>query len=232
MLLLRAFRAIDDRETCLKFLEGHGKVLTSIGVNKVTSSKSDWVDNPASYVIAVEDMETKDVLGGARVQGSGGTQPLPIAEATGYMDNSIYSLIDKEAEHGTGEICGLWNSRKVAGLGFGSVFLTRAAVVISSKIGMKSLFALCAPYTVKTAEYFGYRTIYSLGKDGTFYYPTLDLLATAMLLEDTSKLEYADEAERNRIMNLREEPVQTAIETNKNREVEIAYQLDISVEIK
>lgn len=211
-------------------MAGHGKILTSIGVRKVTSSKSEWIDNPEVYVIVVEDPETKEVLGGARVQGSAGTQELPIAEATGYMDDSIYTMIEEEANNGgTGEICGLWNSRKVAGMGFGSLFLTRAAVIISSKIKLKSLFALCAPYTIKTAQYFGYKIIYSLGENGTFYYPSLDLLATAMLIEDTSTLEHADSEEKGKIFDLRDNPIQQVTEINKKREVGIHYQLDISM---
>ena len=36
---LRAFRAIDEPETCARFIEGHTHVLTSIGVTKVSYSR-------------------------------------------------------------------------------------------------------------------------------------------------------------------------------------------------
>lgn len=227
MVHLRAFRAIDEPDTCAKFLKGHGDILTSIGVNKVTSSKATWTDNPGTYVIVVEDPETKNVMGGARVDTTFGNYPLPIADATGYMDEKIHQFIDAERENGAGEICGLWNSRKVAGLGFGSLFLTRAAVCISSKVDINSLFALCAPYTVATAEYFGYKVLKEVGNDGTFYYPKLDLLATAMILKNTVALESADAHEKERIVSLREEPNQLFNEENRNREVEIQYYLDL-----
>lgn len=227
MLKLRAFKAIDDPESCKKFLKGHGDILTSIGVNKVTSSKATWMENPGTFVIVVEDPKTGDVMGGARVDTTYGTHPLPIEDATGYMDEKVYQVVKREAPDGAGEICGLWNSRKVAGMGFGSLFLTRAAVTIASKVKVKNLFALCAPYTVATAEHFGYSILTEVGNDGTFYYPKLDLLATAMILKDTTTLEHAEESEKTRIFSLRKDPSQLFTEENRRREVTIQYDLEI-----
>lgn len=229
VLRLRAFKAIDDPESCAKFVKGHGDILTAIGVNKVTSSSPTWVDNPGTFVLVVEDPETNAVLGGARVDTSFGTTKLPISDATSYMDPKVDDLIAKEAVNGTGEICGLWNSRKVAGLGFGSLFLTRAAVTISHQVGVSSLFALCAPYTVATAETFGYGIIKELGNDGTFYYPKLDLLATAMLLPDTLKLEHASDFEKERVFSLRQDPKQYFEEESRRRQVPIQYDLGIKI---
>ena len=112
MIKLRAFRAIDDLNACKKFMLGHRAVLENIGVKKITSSKDEWMENPAVFVIIVENIESNKVLGGARVHVSEGKQPLPIEEATGYLDDSIYGIIKKYADNGTGEICGLWNSRE------------------------------------------------------------------------------------------------------------------------
>lgn len=228
MLRLRAFKAIDDLESCQKFLKGHGDILSSIGVNKVTSSTETWMENPGTYVLVVENTETGEVMGGARVDTSYGNQKLPIAAATGYMDPKIHDFIERESEQGTGEICGLWNSRKVAGLGFGSLFLTRAAVAITTQIKVKSLFALCAPYTVATAENFGYEILKEVGNEGTFYYPKLDLLATAMLLPDTDLLQSASDLELDRVGSLRKKPNQIFTEQSKRKEVEIQYQLEIN----
>lgn len=226
MLILRAFKATDDPESCQKFLKGHGDILTSIGVNKVTSSEATWTENPGTFVLVVEDPETKAIYGGARIDSSMGTEPLPIASATGYMDEKIHDWIAKEAEQGTGEICGLWNSRKVAGMGFGSTFLSRAAVAIAPKVGVHSLFGLAAPYTVALAEGLGYRILTEVGDNGTFYYPKLDLLATAMLLPDTLTMERAEALDRERVFSLREKPNQRIEEQSKRKTVDIQYQLD------
>ena len=220
---LRAFRAIDDHKSCELFIEGHTHVLKSIGVTKVTSSKYEWMHNPASFVLIVESINGQFVYGGARVNVAGGTQPLPIEEATGLLDPKIFKIIKDYANLGTGEICGLWNSREIAGYGIGSIFLTRAAVAISSQIGLQSLFALCAPYTVSMAELVGYEHEKSVGNKGTFYYPKLDLVATAMVLKDVNQLSKATEEDRNAIFTLRKKPNTIRKETLRKKEIEIHY---------
>lgn len=224
---LRAFRAIDDPEACRLFLEGHAHVLTSIGVTKVTSSKNEWTKNPAAFVLIVESLDGKRVYGGARVHVSGGSQPLPIEEATGALDPSIFKLVWKFAQNGTGELCGLWNSREIAGYGIGSIFLIRAAVAISKQIGLQSLFALCAPYTIKPVECCGMELETSIGNQGTFYYPKLDLLATTMILKDVPTLNKAHEEDKIAIFKVREEPNVVRVEELRKKEITIHYETGI-----
>jgi hypothetical protein len=224
---LRAFRAIDDPESCKLFLEGHAYVLTSIGVSKVTSSNDEWTRNPAAFVLIVESLDRTKVYGGARIHVAGGTQPLPIEQATGIMDESVFDLVYQYAQKGTGEICGLWNSREIAGFGIGSIFLTRSAVVIAEQIKLNSLFALCAPYTVKLAESVGYMVDYRIGNKGTFYYPKLDLLATTMILEDMDELKSATKEHATVIKQLRSQRSQVRIEELRNKQIEIHYELQI-----
>ena len=224
---LRAFRAIDDPEACERFIEGHTHVLTSIGVTKVTSSKNEWMYNPAAFVLIVESLDGKKVYGGARIHAAGGTQPLPIEEATGSLDPAIYDLVWKYAQEGTGELCGLWNSREIAGYGVGSIFLSRACVAISTQVGLKSLFALCAPYTVEMGINSGYVIETSIGNSGTFYYPKLDLIATTMILKDTDTLNLAVEEERNTIFKLREKLNIVRREVLRKKEIEIHYEIKV-----
>lgn len=225
---LRAFRAIDDPETCLRFIKGHEHVLTAIGVKKVTSSKDEWMYNPAAFVLIVESLDGENVYGGARIHVAGGTQSLPIEEATGMMDEKIFDLVWSYAQDGTGEGCGLWNSREIAGYGIGSIFLTRAAIAIAPKIGLHTLFALCAPYTVNLTKAVGYRQETGVGNNGTFYYPKLDLLATTMLLDDVINLPTASEEDRNAILALRDLDVGPRIETLRSKEIEIHYDLSLN----
>lgn len=224
---LRAFRAIDDPVSCQLFLEGHEHVLTSIGVTKVTSSKDEWTRNPAAFVLIVESLDRSKVYGGARIHVAGGSQPLPIEQATGMMDDSVFDLVWKYAQNGTGEGCGLWNSREISGYGIGSIFLTRAAIAIAPQIGIESLFALCAPYTVKLTESVGYQLETSIGNNGTFYYPKLDLVATTMILKDLETLSTASEENRNAIMELRQNQNCIRVEVLRNKEIEIHYDIKI-----
>ena len=224
---LRAFRAIDDPDTCRLFVEGHEHVLTSIGVTKVTSSKNEWTNNPAAFVLIVESLDGKKVYGGARVHVAGGSDPLPIEEATGLLDSSIYGLVAEHSKHGTGELCGLWNSREIAGYGVGSIFLSRARLAISSQIGLSSLFSLCAPYTVKMGENAGYEIETSVGNNGTFYYPKLDLIATIMILRDVETLSKAIDEEREAIFSMRESLSQIRVERLRKKEITIHYEIAI-----
>ncbi|TAH00246.1 MAG: hypothetical protein EAZ15_09510 [Sphingobacteriales bacterium] len=221
---LRAFRAIDDPKTCELFVEGHTNVLTSIGITKVTSSKNDWMYNPAAFVLVVESLDGKKVYGGARVHVAGGNQPLPIEQATSALDPSIFNLIWKYAQHGTGELCGLWNSREIAGYGVGSIFLIRSAVAISQQLGLKSLFAFCAPYTIKPVSNCGMALETSIGNDGTFFYPKLDLIASAMILKDVDTLTKAEEEDKNAIIKLRKNLNIVKKEELRKKEITIHYE--------
>jgi len=224
---LRAFRAIDEPETCQLFIEGHTHVLTSIGVTKVTSSKNEWTKNPAAFVMIVESMDGKKVYGGARVHVAGGSEPLPIEQATGAMDKGIFDLVFRFAQYGTGELCGLWNSREIAGYGIGCIFLIRTAVAISYQIGIQSLFALCAPYTIPPGEAVGMELEASIGNDGTFYYPKLDLIATTMVLKDVHTLNKAYEEDKAAIMKIRENLNITRVEVLRRKEITIHYAIQI-----
>lgn len=210
-------------------MEGHRRVLEAHGVKKVTSLNNPWMDDASVFVLIVESKADGRALGGARVHAYTGTEGLPIEAATGEMDSTIFNIVKKEGIYGTGELCGLWNSQEVAGLGIGSFFATRAGVVICEQIGLSSLFALCAPYTVRWAKRVGCTVLNEVGNNGTFYYPKIDLLATAVLLRNTKSLEDANHSEVNRIKYLRENPVSIVYDNppGKRFEVEIDYNLMI-----
>lgn len=227
MIRLRAFKAMDEAETCQKFAEGHMRILKAFGISMITSANLEWAQDPLTYVIVAEDPDTNKVLGGARVQIAGGKLPLPIEKAVKELDPRIHDVVMEYAKEGTGELCGLWNSREIAGLGIGSVYLTRTAVCIAPQLRLKTIFALCAPYTVEMAEKAGFQIATFLGHNGTFYYPKEDLVATGMLLHNSYVLATADEKERTEILSLREHPHQLKLETGRRKEFELQYDLEI-----
>jgi hypothetical protein len=224
---LRAFRAVDDPEACELFFEGHARVLTNIGVKQVTSSNNGWMSNPGSYVLIVESLNGEKVYGGARVHVAGGSEPLPLEQATYALDPRIRDIIGEHAGNGTGEICGLWNSREIAGYGIGSIFLFRAAIAVCIQIGLTSLFGLCAPYTLPMAKNAGFTVLDSIGNHGTFYYPKLDLLATAVYMNDVAGLGNADEQDRTAILKLRRNLNVVLLEELRNKQMTIHYDLQI-----
>jgi len=226
---IRAFRATDDYKTCLKFYEGHKRVLEGRGIGQVTSSTADWMFSNAVFVIVVETMDGSKLYGGARVHAADGKTLLPIETATGDMDPAIHDYVRYYAQSGTGELCGLWNSFEVAGLGIGSLFPSRAAVVISEQIGLDSMFSLCSPATVRFNQWIGSRVFTEVGNSGTFYYPKLDLLATAVFLEDVKELANSHPRERERMRLLRRNLSHFAVEKSpfKNINVNVHYELSI-----
>lgn len=224
MIKIRAFRAVDDQEACLKFIEGHRRLLEiHFGVAKVTSSNQDWVKSENTIVIIVEDETGEKVYGGARVQMVDGKIQLPIEHALGHYDPKIFEFV----KPGCAEICGMWNSMEVAGMGIGSLILCRVCVSIVNQLPIDKIYVLCAPVTTRMGKRVGAVVEESLGDKGIFFYPKDDFVATAMAILDVDVLAHAEEKERENIFELRETPNQLKIEKGPKGEFEVIYQLEI-----
>jgi hypothetical protein len=224
---IKAFRAIDEPELCDRFIEGHARVLTSVGVTQVSSSTHDWKYNPAAYVILCESQDGEKVYGGARVHALGGTQDLPMEEATIDMDPSVAKHVLQTAPKGTGELCGLWNSIEVAGLGIGAVYIIRSSIAILDQLQLGTLWALCSPFSARIARNYSFLKYPHVGNEGTFYYPKIDLLATVCMVENSLELKDGDPKEVKRIFELREQPNQKVDEENRGRLINIDYRLKV-----
>ncbi|MHA7128025.1 hypothetical protein [Algoriphagus namhaensis] len=223
MFRMIAFKAINDHARCRKFIEGHRQVLESIGVKKVTSDNEEWINNPDVIVVIVESVEDGNVYGGARIHKANDQFPLPMVEAIAELDVSIKEVIKEDLDAGTGEICGLWNSRKISGLGIGAIFMSKACLALTPKLGLKSLYALFAPMTVKLGLEMGYEILTEVGNNGTFYYPKLDLIATAMKLYDAEGIPKTSEKHREAIFKIREASQLTIEEEYRGRYVTLQY---------
>lgn len=204
MFKFKAFRAIDDRERCEKFIKGHADVLRQYGVTKVTSSNNDWAFNPFVYVVTVELEETSEVVSGLRIHIAHPDHPLPMEQAVSQVDHKIFQLVKNYSYEGTGEVSGLWNSKSISGYGVGAVLLIRAGIAIVSQLKLGSLLALVAEYTLKPSLQKGFEIEVGIGNSGTFFYPKLDLVATSIVMKDPYNLPLADEYERQVIQELRE----------------------------
>lgn len=228
MLKVKLFRAIDDLDSCKKFAEGHGNVLKDYGVTKVTSAKHDWFHNPDVYVALVLSEDGQEVFGGERVHIANNEFPLPIEAAVGMVEPGIYNLVNSYKNAGkTGELCGLWNAKSIAGKGI-SILLTKIGVVIANVLKMDSLLVLCAPYTVKMCQDAGFEIETSIGNQGTFYYPKLDLIATSLVIKDLENLPHANTEFRVEIQNLIRNPVSTAKGEGPKGNVELIFDLKLN----
>lgn len=226
---IRAFRATEDPETCLKFIQGHRRVLEIYGISNITTNTNNWMYNPSIFVIVVETMDGEKLFGGARVQAADGIHPLPVEDAIGKMDPKIHSEVRHYAQFGAAELSGLWNSKEVAGLGIGSLFPSRVAVALTASLGIQVMFSLCSPATVRFQKWMGGRELETVGNKGTFYYPKLDLIATVLYSDDMLNLTKALPSERERALYIRKYPNHVAREKSpfSNNYVNIHYETEI-----
>ena len=224
MVNINAHVAADNPRECRDFIIGHRRVLEIFDIANITSAKVDWAFSKNTVILTIKS-EGK-LLGGARIQVADTELDLPIQDAVRDLDPSIDNYISNHSNNGgTGELCGLWNTRDAAKLGIGSIFLVRIGVAVSGFVGIESLFGLCAPSTVKVASKGGFKIEDNLGNNGTFYYPKLDLLATAMKIPDLETLNYADPKEKEIIFDLRKKPTQTKVEFSRMGNTNINYDL-------
>ncbi|SKA23192.1 hypothetical protein SAMN04488128_1021787 [Chitinophaga eiseniae] len=228
MLKVRVFKAIEYPEECLQYIAGHRKVLEAYGVTKVTSANVDWMYEPYTYIITVSNDDYTKTYGGCRIQLAGGSVPLPIESAINSMDPRIYDIVKElAATGGTGEFCGLWNSREVAGWGIGSIVLFRVVNAVLNQLPVTTFLGFCAQTTFRNSIRTGYQIMTNIGNQGTFYYPKEDLIATALILNDPLELKSAHPEDRERMMSLRNNPVQTIVEKGPKGEMQVDYDLRI-----
>ncbi|WP_194975030.1 hypothetical protein [Aquiflexum lacus] len=225
MFIFKAFRAIDDPTSCLRFIEGHANVLKEYGVTKVGSSNHFWMYNPYVYVVTVEDIQTGMMVSGVRIHIANRDYPLPIEEAIGKIDRKIHDVVDIYRENGTGEVAGLWNSRSIAGYGIGSMFLSRTAIAIAAQLKLESLLALCSEFTIQPTLDKGFQVEESIGKKGRFRYPNVDFISTCAVLRDVEKIPLALPSEKRYIFDLRKNFDSIRVENSLKGDIEIRYDL-------
>lgn len=222
-ITFRSFTAIKDQETCEEYLHGHVQVLQDYGITNITTNNRHWMSLPNVHGIVAIDEEGK-IVGGVRVHIADGVHPLPVEKAVGYMDPKVASVINEYFDEGTGELCGLWNAKSVAGIGI-SLFLVRAGIAIVNQIRLASLFTICGDYTMPMVTRVGFVVEDSLGNNGEFIYPKDSYIARVLRKMNAETLETADEYDRNRIFDLRNNPIQHTIEPGPKGDVDIDYKI-------
>lgn len=227
MIKIRAFRAVEDLQSCEAYLKGHMQVLVDYNVVKVTSYNKSWMSNPSAYVLVAEDEETGIMVGGIRVEVAKGLYPLPIETAIGHMDPRVHDIVEEYAIHGgVGELCGLWNSKEVKGVGI-SFFLTRAAISIVNQLRFRTMVGICAEYTLKMFTDVGFEINRGLGTNGEFPYPDERYITRSLGILNATTLATADPYDKERILGLRNNVSQIREETGTKGSVLIKYDLNI-----
>ena len=224
-LKIFAFRAIDEPVLCSQYLEGHIKVLTDHGITNVTTNNESWMENPHIYCVVAQDVQSKELVGGVRIQLADGIHPLPVEEAIGRMDEALYEKVDYYALNGgIGESCGLWISKKVKGLNI-SRYLMWASVASANQLNFGTMLGICAGYTLKLFGEIGFIIDKSLGNRGDFPYPNDNYIAHVIGILNAITIETSAQFDKEVMLSLRNNPIQTRVEKNKNFESTISYEL-------
>ncbi|SFV32931.1 hypothetical protein [Thermoflavifilum thermophilum] len=221
-----AFKAVDDPDSCFRFIEGHKKLLEIYGISMITSNTPNWVYHDNTYVILVESIPDKRVLGGARVQLVDESIEVPLIEAVGKVDRRIFDLVFNP-HFKTAELCGLWNSKAMAMNGVGSLYLGWTGITVARILGVQKLHALCAPATVKYCLRLGFTIQETVGNKGIFNYPKDNMIATVMTVEDLVNLPTSEEEIRKTIFALSLNPIQNVEYNTRLGRVLIEYVLKI-----
>ena len=229
MIHLRAYRAIDEEESCIKYATGHRKVLEGFNLGNISTNNHDWAYNPHVYVVEAESIETGELLGGIRVQVADGRINLPVQDAVSHFDPKVNDMVRNYAQNGgTSELCGLWNSRSVApNLGV-TVNLVVAGMAICSQLPVTSLFTIVAQYTLKIARRMGFEIETSLGIDGEFIYPNSNYIARVLSM-NPQLLKNTYGIFRTKIDQLRENPKMDSLE-RVGKDQTILYTHDLNLD--
>lgn len=228
MLSIRAFRAVDEPQTCRVFLSGHIQVLEDYGIANISTNEPTWMGHSSVYCIVAELANGGDMIGGARVHVADGIHPLPFEEAVGKLDKKVYDLVKQTDIHKTGEICALWNATRLNGKGYGLAYiLTRAGIAMVEQLQLESLYTICAEYSLKMVRSMVFQVEESLGREGTFVYPSEKYLTRLLRRLDVVNLKHTQEEHKKRIISLRENPNQKADEQGKYGMVAVHYHLQL-----
>jgi hypothetical protein len=68
-----------------------------------------------------------------------------------------------------------------------------------------------------------------VGNDGTFYYPKIDLLATAVFLSDADSLEHAHPREREKMLYLRKNLTSVSEERSPFKDIGVTVHYDLAM---
>jgi len=202
-------------------------VIENFGL-KLSSANEEWMLKPSVYVIIIESLDQSQVYGGSRIEIFEDGAHLPIEAAVFSEAPEISSFLISRKEYRIAEICGLWNSLAVAGLGIGSTYSIRCGIALASLINVNELVALCSPYTYRIAHNYGFQLLECVGANGAIPYAGANEIAHVTYQDNIQTLPGSSDEERNFILDLRKNPIQTRIENGRKGILKVQYDLSLN----
>src|SRR6186713_653235 len=207
-LVVRAYCAPEVVGNCRRHAAAHADVLALHGIGNITSAKQAWWTNRNTFALLLEDAESREPLGGVRLQRWGNGHALPIETAMSPVDPQVHAWVACFADRGVGELCGLWCSPKLHGFHLGAV-LTRMGLALASQLQTQTLFAVCDSSKAALNCSLGFTCDGTLAKQGTFEYPRPGLLAQVLQVPNTWRLSAATPENRSAVSYYRDAPIGT-----------------------
>lgn len=215
--------AIDRPDICQKFILGHRQVLVDHGFEYFVTNEETWMNDPNTMVVVCTSPKMRKIFGGVRFEQKDRNKFLPMEKVIYPLDIKIRKLALEDKASGTGELCGLWNAKEVAGMNT-TILMVMYATAILERMKISSIFVFTAEYTRRIPIYLGFEKITSIGDKGFFRYPTDRFKASVWKYKLGDFKREARSYECIRISSLIHSPQQIAIEKDIYQHVKVDYE--------
>lgn len=206
---IRVFHALNHAEIARIYTSGQQNVLKEFGVKGVTSAKRNTWENPNTYLFIAEDAETGEIGAGMRLDVADHKYSLPLEDALKEIVPDLSHRIHK-FDNIIAEACGWWVKKEFSERRIPKHLLV-SAVAISAKLRINVMLGFPHQLTKKITDSLGFEPVRNLGdNNASFYYPDEKYLSTVVEL-DTVGLTTVPDKEKEKILLLRHNPVQTIL---------------------
>jgi len=162
---IRVFKASDDIDSARKYLECHNAILDEFKVRSHVEN-SGWENKDSVYLIVLEEQDTKEILGGARLHLYTKKDELPIASVAKKIDISVGHFL----KSGVAEICGLFLIRSARRRLYLDLIVDHI-LEISDELNLKELICAASKHSFRSGYKFGFKHENSIGESSVIPYP-------------------------------------------------------------
>jgi hypothetical protein len=222
---IKCFHAFNSPEITKIYMSGQQDVLKEFNVTGITSAKNNTWENENTYIFIAEDVNTGEIGAGMRLDVADSSHKLPLEVALESLVPDLHERIHR-FDNIIAESCGWWTKKSFSERRIPKHLLC-ASIAVAHKLRIKVIVAFTHQHTFKIADSMGFTTAKTIGENsGQFYYPDKRYLSTVVEL-NSHTLDTVPEHEKEKILNLRNNPKQTLIIENKGYETIFDFDLGL-----